>query len=155
MRRVSYAEPARRNPPGGKQETVQTISAYRPSSGPAWAGPPSPRGRLPLEGPTHPYTGEGFFSVPAGTASIFTAQVSLLGERGVPPPLQGRTGLFAKNQRQPISRLALVFFSASGFWENIGDDNGRFLGGENGPLQKRNSYCRPPSYTVTHERSQS
>ena len=27
-------------------------------------------------------------------------------------------------------------------------------GSENGPLQKRNSYCRLPSYTVTHERSQ-
>ena len=30
MRRVSYAEPVRRNPPGGKQETVQTISATVP-----------------------------------------------------------------------------------------------------------------------------
>ena len=62
-------------------------------------------------------------------------------ERCLPPPLQGRTGLLSKNSAPAgILRLARVFFSASGFWEDVavsrqfsfsvsGDDNGRFLGG--------------------------
>ena len=105
IRRTGEAQPSRRKARDGANH-----KRYRPSSGPAWAGPPSPRGRLPLEGPTHPYTGEGFFSVPAGFFVDSYRSIIATRRAGRAPPLQGRTGLFLKNQRQPISRLALVFF---------------------------------------------
>ena len=50
--------------------------------------------------------GEGFFSVPSAPASIFTAQISQAGGRGMPPPLQNLAGRFPGSRRlHPLSRL--------------------------------------------------